>query len=816
MLTRLAHFLVQKRKAVLVAAGLLLVISAVFGGSVSKKLNNGGFDDPSAPSTRAATILDHQFHTGDPNLVLVVKAKPGKNVDDPAVAAEGLELTRLASQQPNVNAAISYWSLGRVAPLRSTDHTEALVLARIAGNDDQTVQRVVPIAKLLSRHDANVDVTVTGQAQVFHQVGDTIKADLARAESIAIPITVLLLVVVFGSAVAAGLPLAVGALAVVGTFLALRVLVTFTHVSIYSLNLTTAMGLGLAIDYSLFVVSRFREELHHGRDTEAAVVRTVETAGRTVLFSAFAVAASLAALMVFPLYFLRSFAYAGVAVVAIAAGGALIVLPALLAVLGPNVDRLRVFHHQPKEVGEGFWHRLAMTVMRRPLPIATAIVVLLVLLGTPFLKVNFSLPDDRVLPKGATSRQGLADVRTKFTGNESSALSVVAPAAGNPAAASTAAKVNSYAVELSRLTGVARVDAYTGSFINGTQVAPASAFSQSRFGNAEGTWLSLVPAANIEPLSKAGEHLVSEIRHAPAPWPVLLTGSSARLVDSKAGIFAKVPLALGIIAVITFITLFMMFGSLLVPAKAVVLNLLSLSATFGAMVWIFQQGHGAGLLGFTPTGSLDTTTPILMFCIAFGLSMDYEVFLLSRIKEEHDKGSDNMTSVANGLERTGRIVTALALLLAIVFIANVSSSITFIKLFGLGLTMAVLVDATLIRGTLVPAFMRLAGNANWWAPGPLRRLHERYGFSESEPAEAEPAEAEPAEAEPPATAPAAAAVARPTIDLTGSYSATYIRRMVETADACGTEADLDEFLALEGLTREQLNGWREDLGAGRT
>jgi putative drug exporter of the RND superfamily len=454
----------------------------------------------------------------------------------------------------------------------------------------------------------------------------------------------------------------------------------------------------------------------------------METAGRTVLFSAFTVAASLSALLVFPLYFLRSFAYAGVAVVAVAAGGAVVVLPALLAVIGHNIDKGRLFRRPVKEVGEGFWHRLAMGVMRRPLPIATAIVVLLLVLGAPFLKVNFGLPDERVLPKAASSRQGLADIRTNFDGNESQTLSVVAAASGNPAPMSQT--VTSYAEELSRLPGVARVDAFTGSFISGTQVAPATTFSRTRFGSASGNWMSLVPAANVEPVSPAGEHLVHLVRTAPAPWPVQVGGSSARLVDSKHSLFTRVPVALGIIAIVTFLTLFMMFGSLLVPTKAVVLNLLSLSATFGAMVWIFQQGHGAGLLGFTPTGSLDTTTPILMFCIAFGLSMDYEVFLLSRIKEEHDRGADNITAVAVGLERTGRIVTAAAALLAIVFIANASSGITFIKLFGIGLTMAVLVDATLIRGLLVPAFMRLAGNANWWAPGPLRRFHDRFGITE--------------------------------------------------------------------------------------
>ena len=380
-------------------------------------------------------------------------------------------------------------------------------------------------------------------------------------------------------------------------------------------------------------------------------------------------------------------------------------------------------------MGEGFWHRLAVVVMRRPLPIATAIIAVLLVLGAPFLGVHFGQPDDRVLPKNASSHAAAEDLRRNFASNESGSLSVVAPRAGN--AATLGGRITAYATALSEVPGVARVDGFTGSFIGGHLVAPPQPATSARFGTASGTWLSVVPASTVEPESPAGERLVREVRAVRAPWKVLVGGGSARLVDGKHAIFSRVPWALGIIAVVTFVTLFLMFGSVLVPVKAVVLNLLSLSATFGAMVWIFQQGHGAGFLNFTPTGTLDTTTPILMFCVAFGLSMDYEVFLLSRIKEEHDAGADTERSVAVGLERTGRIVTAAAALLAIVFISFATSHITFIKLFGIGLTLAVLMDATLIRGTLVPAFMRLAGNANWWAPAPLRRIYDRWGISEA-------------------------------------------------------------------------------------
>src|SRR5579862_4764709 len=412
MLRRLATALVRRRRAVLALALIGVVGAFAYGGKVADRLNNGGFADPSSASARADALLDHQFHTGSPNLVLLVTTRSG-SVDTPAVAAEGRQLTDQLNRTAGVDGAASYWSLGDVPPLRSTNGREALVLARITGTDDQVNKRVHQLAPTLTGVHGPVTVAVTGQAAVFRQIGDTIRKDLARAEGIAVPVTLVLLIFVFGSVVAASLPLAVGGMAVGGTFAALTALTHITKVSIFSLNLTTALGLGLAIDYSLFIVSRYREELRHGRAPDAAVVRTVETAGRTVLFSAATVGVSLAALLVFPLYFLRSFAYAGIAVVAVASLGAVVVLPALLAVLGARVDAwdvrrgvLRLFGRTPHhaEVGEGFWHRLATAVMRRPLPIAAAIITLLLVLGSPFLHVHFGSADARVLPASASTR----------------------------------------------------------------------------------------------------------------------------------------------------------------------------------------------------------------------------------------------------------------------------------------------------------------------------------------------------------------------------------------------------------------------------
>jgi RND superfamily putative drug exporter len=721
---RLGRFTVRRRRWILGGALFFVVLAGALGGNVAQRLSSGGFDDPSSESSRAQAVLNDTFHTGSPNLVLLVTARHG-SVDDAAIAREGMDLTSQLAAERGVADVASYWSLGGAPSLKSTDGSRALVLARITGSDDTVRDRVKVLSPAFTRQDANVKVQVGGRAEIFRQVGTQVEKDLQKAETISVPITLLLLIVVFGSVVAAGLPLSIGIASILGTFLILRVLASITQVSIFSLNLTTAMGLGLAIDYSLFILSRYREELRAGAQPHDAVVRSVATAGRTVAFSAATVAISLAAMMVFPLPFLRSFAYAGIAVVALAAAGALLTLPALLAVLGRNVDRWVLIRRKPKPVGEGFWHRLATLVMRRPLPIAAAVVALLLLLGAPFLKVNFGLPDDRVLPASASSHQVQDVLRTDFSSNELNAMPVVAPGVS-----STSADIATYAASLSRLQGVVRVDAATGSYANGTQVAPPGPASKVLSApQGTGTWLRVVPS--VEPMSDAGEALVTAIRTDHAPFPVLVGGSAAQLVDSKAGIFGRIPLAGGLIALVTFVVLFLMTGGVMVPVKAVILNLLSLSATFGAMVWVFQWGHLSGPLGFEPTGMIDTTTPILMFCIAFGLSMDYEVFLLSRIKEEYDRTGANTASVAMGLERTGRIVTAAAALLAVVFVAFATSQITFIKLLGVGLALAVLMDATLIRGVLVPAFMRLMGDANWWAPRWLRKVHDRFGIRES-------------------------------------------------------------------------------------
>jgi putative drug exporter of the RND superfamily len=731
MLARLGSFVVRRRRATLVGVLLLTVAAAVFGGGVARNLIAGGFEPAGAESVRADEVLDEEFGQQQPNVVLVVTAADG-NVDSEPTRAAGTAITEFVAGFEHVDIAVSYWTLGDPPPLRGTDGDNALVMAHVEGDDTEAIERADELVDALEADDIGGDaVTVHagGIAVVNSEITRTVERDLQLAEMIAIPITLVLLVWVFGSIVAALLPLAVGVFAIIGGFAGLQLFAQFTDVSIFALNATTALGLGLAIDYSLFIVSRYREELAGGHQPGDAVVRTVRTAGRTVLFSAVTVAVGLSAMLVFPIPFMRSFGYAGIGVALMAAFGAVVLLPALLAVLGHRVDKGRVFKRRPVVDGEGIWHRVAVFVMRRPIPVATAVVALLLLLGAPFLGIRVGTPDDRVLAPGADVRETQDILREDFAAGEAATVQVVVPTLADPA--TPEADIAAYAAELSALDGVARVDALTGSYVGGAEAAPPGPMSL-RFapspGNG-GTWFSVVHA--VEPLSEDGEALVDAVRDLDSPFEeVLVGGPSAAQVDSKDVVFERLPWAIGLVAVTTFVVLFMLFGSLLVPLKALVLNFLSLTATFGAMVWIFQEGNGSGLLDFTATGDIAVAMPILMFCIAFGLSMDYEVFLLSRIKEEHDRGSDTVTSVAMGLERTGRIVTAAAVLIAVVFIAFATGHVSFMKMFGVGLTLAVLVDAFLIRSTLVPAFMRLAGDANWWAPGPLRRFHQRFGVSE--------------------------------------------------------------------------------------
>ncbi|MEU4476015.1 MMPL family transporter [Micromonospora sp. NPDC023888] len=737
MFSAIARLSTARPWAVLLFAATFLVNALVFGSGVADRLGNGGTDDPAAESTEAARLLDQHFPTSRSNLVLLVRAADGRTVDDRTIAQQGAQLTERLAFEPSLVGVTSYWQTG-VADLKSRDGRYALVLARVQGDETAAAAVFDVIAPRYRGQTGDLVVRLGGATAVRDQVQSTIQEDIVRSELIALPLTLLILVWVFGSLVAALLPLAVGIVAILGTGGVLGLLSRATDVSIFAQNLTTALGLGLAIDYALFIVRRFREEQQAGADVRAAVTRTLATAGRTVLFSALTVAVSLAAMLIFPMYFLRSFAYAGISVVLLAAAAALLLLPALLVILGPRVDALdlrRLLRRRragtADRVAGQRWYGTATAVMRRA-PVVTLLVTgVLVLLGLPFLRVEFGTTDDRQLPRGTEARAVQDTIRENFALRPTAVIDVVLAERTEPEA------LGDYAARLSALPTVAQVESPQGTYRGGARADAAGPADALRTDGGV-AHLSVTPTADIEDISPESQALVRDLRAVAAPVPARVGGQAAALVDTRAAIGDRLPLAIGLIAATTFLLVFLMTGSVLIPLQALVLNALSLTAMFGAVVWIFQDGNGAGLLGFTQTGYIETSLPVLMFCVAFGLSMDYGVFLLSRIREEYERTGDNRSAIAFGIQRTGSLITAAAVILALVLAIIGTSRITNIKMLGLGVALAVLVDATVVRCLLVPAVMALTGRATWWAPSWLRRVHRRVGLREDGPAAAPP------------------------------------------------------------------------------
>ncbi|TSE00647.1 MMPL family transporter [Skermania sp. ID1734] len=738
MLTKIAHLVVRRPRAIMLAAFIFAVLAAAFGASAPAHLRAGGFIPPDAESTKAGDLLTRDFNGAQPNLILLVSAPNG--VDTPAARAVGEHLVDELRKSAGISKVESYWTSSPItaAMLKGKDGKQAAVTAVAAGDDTDAPNLAAAITSNLTGTKDGITVRAGGITVGFHEINQQITHDLMIAEAIAIPITGLLLIWVFGSVIAALLPLVTGIFAIVSTFAILRALTMATDVSIYALNMTTAMGLALAIDYSLFIVSRYREELAAGLDPSRAVVRAVQTAGRTVLFSALTVALSLATLAVFPVYFLKSFAYAGLAVVTAAALASIVILPAALVLLGARVNSLDVriplrrWLRRPEPAGpqpleQTRWYRFTTTIMRRAVPVAIAVTLLLIFVGLPFLHARFGYPDDRVMTEAAPSRQVGDIMRADFTQNLTATVVAVMPGFHVDTPENKAA-LGTYAAELSRVDNVTGVVSAAGVYANGVLVAPG----QPDLGEPAGTTLAV--GSEVDPYSPAGTAQVSNLRAVKGPGTALFTGAAALNADALSVLGDRLPVALGLIALASFVILFLFTGSIVLPLKALVLNTLSLTAAFGAMVWIFQEGHLSSVLGFTATGYLIPTMPILMFCVAFGMSMDYEVFLLSRMREEwlaSDRTAGaNTHAVAVGLARTGRIITAAAALMAVVFFTMTSSKVSFVQLFGLGLTLTVLADATLVRGMLVPALMQLMGRFNWWAPKPLQRLHSRIGLEE--------------------------------------------------------------------------------------
>ncbi len=743
VLYRIAILAIAAPRRVLAAAALLMVIAGVFAVPVTKSLSAGGFQDPSAESSRAGQLLTDKFGQSDIQLIFLVTAPDG--LYSPAARAAGADIAAYLANAPEVGGVVAAWTAppGGAGSLVSSDGKSGLVVAGINGGEKEAPQRAQALSdavtEMVQREHRDVTVRAGGSGMVFAQITSQTARDVLVMEAIAVPISFVVLVWVFGGLLAAGLPVVVAGLAIVGSLATLRLIALATDVSIFALNLSVALGLALAIDYTLLIVSRYRDEIAGGAQPEEALTQTMLTAGRTVLFSATTVALSLAAMVLFPMYFLKSFAYAGVATVALCAAAALLVTPAAIVLLGARLEaydvrrglrRLRGRGEpQPTPVHQLFWYRWTKSVMRRAVPIALAGSAVLIVAGLPFLGIKWGFPDDRVLPKTASAHQVGDQVREGFADDSASAVTIVIP----DATALTERDIDQYGARLSTVPDVGSVSTPNGTFIDGTLVGPPAAAA----GIAEGSAFLTVSSA-VHLFSPASDTQLDRLREVatPADQPVDFTGMAQINRDSVAAITSRVPLVLGVIAVVTLALLFLLTGSIVLPVKAVVLNVLSLTAAFGALVWIFQDGH-LGALGTTPTGTLVATMPILLFCIAFGLSMDYEVFLIARIREywlaSQRTRADIDDSVALGLARTGRVITAAALVMSISFAALIAAQVSFMRMFGVGLTVAILVDATVVRLILVPAFMRILGRWNWWAPQPLARLHSRIGLSEASP-----------------------------------------------------------------------------------
>lgn len=699
-LTRLATH--RPRRVVAVSLAIA-VACAVLGGGVAERLGPYGADDPGTDSVVADRLLERASGV-EPGTGLVAIVRTDTR---PASAAARQRVGRVASvlrADPEVGRVTTSYGSGERALVSRDGRSQIVAVNFRPGSDSQQQDAAERLGAELNGGGVKLGGFAAASAEVNDQVGE----DLARAEMLAFPLLFVLSLVFFRSLVAAALPLLVGGFAIVGTFFALRLVNEVTEVSVFALNLTTGLGLGLAIDYSLFIVARYREEIAATGPGIEALGRTMATAGRTVAFSSLTVAAALASLLVFPQKFLYSMGLGGSIVALIAAAVALLVLPAVLALLGHRVNSLsprwlrRRAGADARPATTGFWYRLSRTVMRRPGTIAAASAAVLVVAGLPFLGIKFTAIDASVLPESSTSRQVDIALERDFPPNRTNPILVAVESPSNAA-------VRRHARLLGSLPGAAGA---TPAVEVGDDVSLIQVF----------------PRAGE--LAEASQDLVRSVRSRDTAFPSWTGGQTAEFVDLKASIVEHLPFALAIVMLATIVVLFLMTGSVILPLKALVMNLLTLSATFGLLVLIFQDGRLEGLLDYTSQGALETTQPVLIFALAFGLSTDYGVFLLSRIKEARDGGASDSEAVALGLERTGRIVTAAALLFSIAIGAFATSEIIFVKENGVGTALAVLIDATVIRALLVPSLMALLGRRNWWAPGPLRRLHARFGVAD--------------------------------------------------------------------------------------
>jgi len=695
MFEKLGSAIVRRKKFIFALFVAAIIASGGIGSAVFGKLESGGYSDLNSDSAKAFEYLTDVFKVKEPVVVLVVETKNG--LTNPESVAAATKLEQEIKSIPGVESTLSYWSAGGAPSLKSSDGNSAFLFIYSKSVEWEAIESLgEQVGKKYDGNYENLRIYASGTGVFASAINKKIADDIKLSEAISIPLTFILLVFVFGGLVASGMPLLVGVSAILGSFLVMYLLTLFTGVSIFALNLITGLGLGLGIDYSLLIVNRFREELHTGKSVDEAIKRTVSTAGKTVFYSGLTIVITLASLMLFPLMFLKSFGYAGVTVVIMAVLGSLVALPALLAILGKNIDKavIRKSAITPKE--DGRWAQTARFVMRRPLAVVVLSLVFLSILAAPIKNIVFSQVDSRVLPANNPAAFASKIISDRFPGQEGNPVEIVIPKG-----ALVQPEVTKYISEVAKVDGIVRV-------------SPPQIFGDD---------LRITAVHSMPPRTLKGESLIKDIREIKSPEGTLIGGIAADYADTQIGIAKTMPWALTWIAIGVLILLFVFTGSIILPIKAVILNILSLAATLGAITWIFVDGHLRWLVGdFTVTGAVDTGSIILVAVVAFGLSMDYELFLLSRIKEEHDAGKSNIESVAIGLQRSARIITAAAGLLAIVFASFMISGVTSIKMLGFGVAFAILLDATLVRALLVPALMRLFGERNWWAPKSMKRF----------------------------------------------------------------------------------------------
>jgi RND superfamily putative drug exporter len=695
---------VRRRWAVLAAGMALAIVGGLWGTGVFGAMVAGGFDDPASDSAKARDRIVAEVGRQDVDAIALYSSTD-RTVDDTAFRSAVEQAADRVEQRPEVERVLTYYRTQSPALVSGDKHaTYMVVTLRTAGDVDE-FEAVKP--DLVAD---GVTTQVGGPTGVFSDINGQVREDIARAEMLSMPVLLILLILVFRSVVAAMMPLLVGGLAIVGAFAVTRVLTYTTDVSIFAINVITLLGLGMAVDYALFVVTRFREELAAGQSVPDAVQRTMLTAGRSVFVAGLTVSMAMSSLLLFPQMFLQSMGFGGMAAVLVAMLAALTVLPALLAILGPRVNALRVPLPRWRRSASptGGWARIAYAVMRRPVVVMAGTVLVLGLLASPFLRAEFGAADERVLPAGTESRVVSERIDREFPGGGAEHVDVLVSNVQPEAAATFATRIRAL-----------------------PSVVDASVTAQ----RGESTLISVAYVGDSAgPVARG---IVNDIRDLapPAGAGVLVGGVGAETVDLLDSLADGLPMMALLVAVSTMLLLFLAFGSLVLPIKAVLMNLVSIGASFGAVVWIFQDGHLSGLLGFTSTGDLEASQLILMLAILFGLSTDYEVFLLSRVREEWDAIGDNRRAVATGLQRTGGLITSAALLLVIVIGGFATGGITFIKMIGIGMIIAIIVDATIVRALLVPATMRLLGRANWWLPGPLAKVYRRFGIKESLPAE---------------------------------------------------------------------------------